>query len=174
MIDKSGDVIQLNVDKSKYVLVNEYGLSEKWALDAVNWLVLAIEEDESECENKPIVEEEKPKEVRTETYTYVGDIDQYCVPNGHGHIKYITGEEFIGCFVNGKLEGHGTWITKDGKTFEGNFKGGVQQECEGVLTEKNGCVYVGHFRKGLRKHGYMKVTINGYTFKENYDNNHKK
>ena len=39
LIDDDGLIVSLNVDKAKHTLASEYGLSEIWAGEAVNWLV---------------------------------------------------------------------------------------------------------------------------------------
>jgi len=202
LIDNDGNIIDLNIEKTKFTLVNDYGLSEKWACEAVDWLVKAFGvtkiEENSEVKTFTKVTVAPPKEESAKTvtasadtttgttanktigsdnkgnYTYVGQTDAKGIPNGTGELTYASGEKFIGTFKNGRLTGKGTWLTPYGQTFEGMFENGKQVECEGILTEKNGAVYEGHFRKGLRMHGvvYSKKPGEKYPTKERYDNGH--
>lgn len=105
-------------------------------------------------------------------YTFYGESDVNGKPNGHGEIAYENGDVFTGVFVDGKITGHGVWHMRDGSVFDGLFKDGKQIECDGVLIDKNGDRYEGHFRKGLRKHGKMIMTKSGETqsIEVHYDN----
>lgn len=202
LLDDAGCIVELNIEKTKFTLVNDYGLSEKWAREAVDWLVKAFgvtkTEEDSEVKISTKVTEAPPKEKKakplpasTDTtagttankaigsdnkgnYTYVGQTDAKGIPNGTGELTYASGEKFIGTFKNGHLTGKGTWLTPYGQTFEGMFENGKQVECEGILTEKNGAVYEGHFRKGLRMHGvvYFKKPGEKNPTEERYDNGH--
>lgn len=42
LLDDAGNIVELNIEKAKFTLVNDYGLSEKWAWEAVDWLVKAF------------------------------------------------------------------------------------------------------------------------------------
>lgn len=174
LLDDSGKIIELNIEKTKFTLVNDYGLSEKWAGEAVDWLVKAFgttqSKDTVEVKVATTTSVAPPKEKKTNPvtasttttsnktigrdnkgdYTYVGQTDAKGIPNGPGELTYSSGEKFIGTFKNGRLSGKGKWLTSYGQTFEGMFENGKQVECDGVLTERNGAVYKGHFRRGLR------------------------
>lgn len=199
LLDDSGKIIELNIEKTKFTLVNDYGLSEKWAGEAIDWLVKAFGATQSKdtvevkvatATNVAPLEEKKAKPVTASTttnsnktigrdnkgdYTYVGQTDAKGIPNGPGELTYSSGEKFIGTFKNGRLSGKGKWLTSYGQTFEGMFENGKQVECDGVLTERNGAVYKGHFRRGLRMHGVMLVTNSGHQkpSKVKYDNGHQ-
>ena len=55
------------------------------------------------------------------------------------------------------------------------FENGKQVECDGVLMERNGAVYKGHFRRGLGMHGAIFVTNCGHNKPSIvvYDNGHQ-
>ena len=200
LLDDAGCIVELNIEKAKFTLVNDYGLSEKWAGEAVDWLVKAFGVTKAEVtpevktSTKAAQKEEKAKTVTASAdkttgttanktigsdnkgnYTYVGQTDAKGIPNGTGELTYASREKFIGTFKNGRLTGKGTWLTPYGQTFEGMFENGKQVECDGVLTEKNGTVYKGHFRRGLRMHGVIFVTNSGHKkpSKVKYDNGHQ-
>lgn len=199
LLDDAGNIVELNIEKAKFTLVNDYGLSEKWAWEAVDWLVKAfgtvqsketVEVKASATMTAAPLKEKKTKPVATNTntnsnktvgydskggYTYIGQTDANGIPNGSGELTYATGEKFIGTFNNGCLTGKGRWLTSYGQTFEGMFKNGKQVECDGILTERNGTVYKGHFRRGLRMHGVMLVTNSRHQkpSKVEYDNGHQ-
>ena len=196
LFDDAGNIIELNIDKTKYTLVHNYGMSEQWAGEAVDWLVKAFVASPSKNleEQKPL---EKTDSLQTKqqtntapvnpakkingrdhkgVYTYIGQTDALGMPNGVGELTYSSGEKFIGTFVNGRLSGQGKWVTQSGEIFEGLFANGKQCECLGTLTDINGNVFKGYFRKGLRKHGEIHVTYsgNGETSVIWYNNGHKK
>lgn len=199
LLDDAGNIVDLNIEKAKFTLVNDYGLSEKWASEAVDWLARAfdvvrsgdavqVEESAKVTAAPPKEKKSKPVTVSTTTnsnktvgrdnkgdYTYVGQTDAKGIPNGLGELTYSSGEKFIGTFSNGRLSGKGKWLTPYGQTFEGMFENGKQVECDGILTERNGAVYKGHFRRGLRMHGVMLVTNSGHQkpSKVKYDNGHQ-
>lgn len=180
LLDDTGNIIELNIEKTKFTLVNDYGLSEKWAGEAVDWLVKAFEviQNTDTIKAKAIVLETATKITGIDnkgSYTYVGQTDSNGIPNGIGELTYVSGEKFMGTFKNGRLTGKGKWLTVSGQTFEGMFENGKQVECDGILTERNGKMYKGHFRKGLRMHGVIFITINGRKepLQVWYDNGHK-
>ena len=199
LLDDTGTIVELSIEKAKFTLVNDYGLSEKWAGEAVDWIVKAFDSVKSKdaigVKESAIVTATSPQEKKTKpvtasttnasnktvgydskgAYTYIGQTDANGIPNGPGELTYATGEKFIGTFSNGRLNGKGTWLTAYGQTFEGMFENGKQVECDGILTERNGVVYEGHFRRGLRMHGVMLVTNSGHQkpSKVTYDNGHK-
>lgn len=171
LLDDSGKIIELNIEKTKFTLINDYGLSERWAEETIDWLVKAFGVAQSKdtvevtAMNVAPPKEKITKPVTASTatnsnktighdnkgdYTYVGQTDAKGIPNGSGELTYFSGEKFIGTFKDGRLSGKGKWLTASGQTFEGMFENGKQVECDSVLTERNGAVYKGHFRRGLR------------------------
>ncbi len=184
LLDDLGKIKSLNIEKAKYILINDYGLSDKWACEAVNWIVNSFSENNinsteaNERKNYGDYTQEKSDKIfgrdNKGKYTYLGVTDARGIPNGKGELTYESGDKYIGTFSNGQLVGRGKFISSHGYTFEGIFEKGKQVECDGVLVEKSGDKYEGHFRRGLRKHGTMIVTKRGYqkSLRQTYDNGH--
>lgn len=100
-----------------------------------------------------------------------------CV-NGKGKMVFDYGATYEGDFVNGKMEGQGTWATKTGEVYTGTFanddfngkgllkygdKGSYEgdfvaglREGKGTLTLANGNYYTGDFKNNLQN-GYGKL-----------------
>ena len=71
------------------------------------------------------------------------------LPNGHGILTNEKTEYFYtGNFKNGKYEGVGTEILKDGSRYTGQFKNN-EYEGKGVYLYSNGDKYIGQFKKGI-------------------------
>lgn len=192
LLDDHGNIVALNIEKAKCILADDYALSDKWACAAVDWLVSAfdgmINENVSLAQDSPINEssakESQVSKKKTTNkingydnkgkYTYIGSTDSNGIPNGKGELMYESGNKYIGTFSDGVLVGSGKVIFSNGSIFMGVFKNGKQIECVGTLIEKNGDKYEGNFRKGLRKHGIMRVTKNGSqeSIREEYENGH--
>lgn len=197
LFDKNGNFIDLNIDKTKYALINDYGLAEKWSNESIDWIAktfaLSETKDLSDTQNTNNTKQVPPLNEETTTitsaqkkhgivkgtdfrgnYVYQGEINDQGIPDGVGELTYAKGDIFVGDFLNGKMDGRVKWITDSGMIFEGLFEKGKQAEGHGVLTEKNGDVYEGHFRKGLRKDGVIIHRINGKAtpVKERYSNGH--
>lgn len=73
LLDDSGKIIELNIEKTKFTLVNDYGLSEKWASEAVDWLVKAFgtaqSKDTVEVKVATATNVAPPKEKKTKPVT---------------------------------------------------------------------------------------------------------
>lgn len=71
------------------------------------------------------------------------------VPNGKGVYNFIrSGNKYIGDFLDGHLDGNGTFFFNNGDKYEGQFKnGGINGY--GTLNYANGDLYVGQFKNGL-------------------------
>ena len=104
LLDDAGNIVELNIEKAKFTLVNDYGLSEKWAGEAVEWLVKAfgaaqsietVEVKVATATNVAPPKEKKTKPVTASTttnsnktigrdnkgdYTYVGQTDAKGIP----------------------------------------------------------------------------------------------
>lgn len=80
--------------------------------------------------------------ITTAQYTYIGEFvaGQKC---GYGVLDdSVTGEKYMGMFVDNKRIGFGISITMDGKYFEGMFAGDLLAG-EGVAVFENGSYYEG-------------------------------
>ena len=75
LLDDSGKIIELNIEKTKFTLVNDYGLSEKWASEAVDWLVKAFgtaqSKDTVEVKVATATNVAPPKEKKTKPVTAI-------------------------------------------------------------------------------------------------------
>jgi len=196
IIDDAGKLIPLNIEKAKHILVNEYGLSDKWANESVGWFIDALNDAEKSttsitkskqnqrsqlplknCDNSNNKRMQAAGEMVGRDskgyYKYTGKIDSNGVPHGKGVITYSSGVVYEGNFANGLLSGKGKWTGAHG-VFEGFFEKGKQVEGPGILVDRFGNKYEGTFRKGLRMHGVMTVTKSGKSkvIREKYDNNH--
>ncbi len=194
--DDAGKLVPLNIEKAKHVLVNEYGLSDKWANESVGWLVDAFDDVEKpvtttpkkqttqkkstvakKSDNATIKSSQTTSEITGRDskgeYKYVGITDANGVPNGKGVMTYYDGTVYEGNFIDGFLSGKGKWTGYHG-VFEGLFEKGKQVGGPGILIDRSGNRYEGSFRKGLRMHGVMIVTKSGQnkSHREKYDNNH--
>ncbi len=77
---------------------------------------------------------------------YVGMVENG-VPNGQGTLTDMMGSEWKGNFVDGKLEGFGTYCGYDLEEYEGFFKNGVFSGY-GHLSRANGDELWGMFENG--------------------------
>lgn len=184
LISQKGDIIYTNYNKAKFVLVNEYGISEKWAEEAVSWIIGSVEIENpisvKESENKITEKEPNSDKIiigsdEKGQYKYEGKTNFKNIPNGQGTITYKSGEMFTGEFVDGKLNGNGTWKMINGDIFNGVFKNGKQSKGQGILT-KGDVTYTGLFYAGLRMHGKIEVKrkfCHSVRY-ETYENGHQK
>ena len=196
LFDKNGNIITLNIDKTKYTLINDYGISEIWANKSIDWVAKAFEPSEAkdvhtsqkvdniesaQSLNKTTTDSsaQTNHSIVTGTdfrgcYVYQGEINSQGIPDGFGEITYANGDKFIGDFSDGKMHGNIKWIANSGRIFEGVFEKGKQAEGHGVLIEVGGDVYEGHFRKGLRKEGVIihRKVGQATSIKEKYSNGH--
>ena len=67
-----------------------------------------------------------------------------------------NGDEFEGGFVDGKMQGWGSWRSADGSRFEGQFKDG-KPNGQGIYRAPNGDIFNGSFVDGLAD-GEISVT----------------
>ncbi len=96
-----------------------------------------------------------------EYYNYTGDIKNK-LPNGLG-VAHYNGDYvlwYAGYFLNGKFEGKGALIFKDGFFLSGNWKGGKLNGTGTNLT-KTGDIYIGDFSDGSKQGQGI------YVFKDN-------
>ncbi len=80
---------------------------------------------------------------------YVGDYldGKY---NGHGTLVYASGEKYVGEFRDNVRHGKGTYTWPDGRKYEGEFRDG-QPDGQGRYTLPNGEEYAGEFRDNRRE-----------------------
>lgn len=69
--------------------------------------------------------------------------------------SFTSGDKYIGEWKNGKMNGKGTYIWKNGEKLVGEFRNSNAFNCEGVFHFK-GCRYYGAFVNG-KKSGYGKL-----------------
>lgn len=80
---------------------------------------------------------------------YTGSINADSLPDGHGSITYkgTAFESYTGDFVNGKMEGQGELISRNGNQLIGTFRNNLL--VDGTYTiKKTGSYYVGTFING--------------------------
>ncbi len=80
-------------------------------------------------------------------------------PNGIGILIYKDGRKYVGNWKNGKWNGKGKYSFNDGFGYEGEWKNGVENGI-GILTYSNGDKYEGEFKNGKMLNGKM-YKING-------------
>jgi hypothetical protein len=70
-------------------------------------------------------------------------------PHGKGKCTFSNGDEYVGEFKDGLIEGHGRYIFRSGGTYDGVFVKGLF-EGRGVEHYNDGSVYDGEFVGGNR------------------------
>ena len=75
-------------------------------------------------------------------------------PNGLGILIYKDGRKYEGNWKNGIWNGKGKYSFKDGFGYEGEWKNGVENGI-GTLTYPNGDKYEGEFKNGKMLNGKM-------------------
>ncbi|CAK9063743.1 Phosphatidylinositol 4-phosphate 5-kinase 9 (AtPIP5K9) (1-phosphatidylinositol 4-phosphate kinase 9) (Diphosphoinositide kinase 9) (PtdIns(4)P-5-kinase 9), partial [Durusdinium trenchii] len=90
--------------------------------------------------------------IRTDNSVYRGQFVQDCM-SGYGCMQWVDGVEYKGEFAANKRHGLGKMAWTSGKwmSYEGAWKDGVQHG-RGILTDRNGGAYVGHFVEGKLDH----------------------
>eukprot|EP00434_Breviolum_minutum_P023165 symbB.v1.2.020437.t1/scaffold1685.1/size105886/1 len=90
--------------------------------------------------------------IRTDNSVYRGQFSQDCM-SGYGCMRWIDGVEYKGEFAANKRHGLGKMVWTSGKwiSYEGAWKEGLQHG-RGILTDKRGMVFVGHFQDGKLDH----------------------
>jgi len=68
-----------------------------------------------------------------------------------GEKHYVNGDTFVGCWVQGKREGRGSYLYAEGHIYEGMYAND-KAEGYGILSTLEGDRYAGWWRAGL-KHG---------------------
>ena len=84
---------------------------------------------------------------------YKGDVKDG-KPNGLGILIYKDGRKYEGNWKNGIWNGKGKYSFKDGFGYEGEWKNGVENGI-GTLTYPNGDKYEGEFKNGKMLNGKM-------------------
>ena len=84
---------------------------------------------------------------------YKGDVKNG-KPNGLGILIYKDGRKYEGNWKNGIWNGKGKYSFKDGFGYEGEWKNGVENGI-GTLTYPNGDKYEGEFKNGKMLNGKM-------------------
>ena len=84
---------------------------------------------------------------------YQGDVKNG-KPNGLGILIYKDGRKYEGNWKNGIWNGKGKYSFKDGFGYEGEWKNGVENGI-GTLTYPNGDKYEGEFKNGKMLNGKM-------------------
>ena len=95
------------------------------------------------------------------------------MPNGEGMfivtengsldiLEWSVGDEYVGTFVNGLLEGYVTQKGVNGFVYAGNFEKGMANG-EGLYTIGEGVSYVGNFVND-RPHGYGTQVVDGWMY----------
>ena len=99
---------------------------------------------------------------------YVGDIDPVTkLRHGHGCYTYKNQYfQYQGTFENGKKNGEGVLLMRDGSKYAGMFENGEIMG-EGTRTYDDGTEYVGNFIKG-EKHGYGEISYGRRNVREEY------
>ena len=65
--------------------------------------------------------------------------------NGQGNQTLASGDNYVGGFLNDKLDGEGVYKWKSGHEYSGSWKNGMMNGY-GNLTQANGENYVGDFK----------------------------
>ncbi|MFV0555539.1 MAG: hypothetical protein ACK5LM_00260 [Lactovum sp.] len=87
-------------------------------------------------------------EIVTNSYKYTGSILKDS-PYGEGEILFKNGDKYSGEFKEGKFDGQGVFVSKEGKwTYTGNFKNGFI-EGKGRLQTPDGVIHPVQFKKGV-------------------------
>jgi len=71
--------------------------------------------------------------------------------NGQGTYTYASGDKYVGAFKDGEKNGQGTYTYASGDKYVGAFKDG-EKNGKGTYTWANGNKYVGGYKDG-KKHG---------------------
>jgi hypothetical protein len=96
------------------------------------------------------------------------------LPHGKGTMKYtgISQRTYVGDWVNGVREGHGSFLFKDGRSYVGEWADD-KKHGTGTSTYFNGQVYTGSWRHGkIHGHGVL-VYPDGAVYEGRFSAEHK-
>ena len=107
------------------------------------------------------------KELGIDTKTYCSDFVQ---ENTNKNTKYSNNNQFEGQIINGKKEGKGKFIYKNGCIYEGYFKND-KKEGNGIFYYANGDRYKGLFKDGFYQGNGIFYFNNGDRYEGEFDKN---
>ena len=107
------------------------------------------------------------KELGIDTKTYCSN---FVPENTNKNTKYINNNQYEGQIINGKKEGKGKFIYKNGCIYEGYFKND-KKEGNGIFYYANGDRYKGLFKNGFYQGNGIFYFNNGDRYEGEFDKN---
>eukprot|EP00934_Nitzschia_sp_Nitz4_P003235 Nitzschia sp. Nitz4//scaffold219_size35776//228//2123//NITZ4_007817-RA/size35776-processed-gene-0.0-mRNA-1//1//CDS//3329542299//3225//frame0 len=93
---------------------------------------------------------------------------EHGVRQGRGLMRFSNGDVFVGFYQNDQREGRGTYQYRDGRSYEGLYYRDRPEDEAGIMTWKDGTVYIGDFFKAKRT-GKGKITFpNGVEYEGDF------
>ncbi|EAN78428.1 protein kinase, putative [Trypanosoma brucei brucei TREU927] len=88
---------------------------------------------------------------------YIGTVDEEGRMSGFGRARWVSGDEYVGGWLDDVIDGRGVYMWADGDRYEGEYRCGVQHGF-GVLSDKTGTYsgeWVDDMRQGWGKMEYV-------------------
>ncbi|GAW82471.1 phosphatidylinositol-4-phosphate 5-kinase [Plasmodium gonderi] len=142
---------EVNVENPKKIVVEETedGTNEEVNVENPKKIVVEETEDCTKEEVKPNSDLPTVSITLSDGSVYTGTVKDKRV-HGRGILKYATGEEYDGEFVDGKRQGKGKWSDKENNSYEGYWEND-RRHGHGIYKTADGFTFEGDFNNNKRE-----------------------